>query len=116
MGKLLMTSNRLGLGALVALGQQPEDPTMGAPSVPATTPPASPTPAPVLPPAEPPVEDLASTMVLHGAVGVLAGAAAAPRGSESLWGAAGFVVGATLGQIGLVGLLAAALYMKAGAR
>lgn len=77
----------------------------------------APAPAPAPAPTETttqPVDDLASTMVLHGAVGVLAGAACAPPGHESVWGAAGFVVGATLGQIGLVGLLAAALYMKVG--
>lgn len=86
----------------------------GAPPAtsPTTTPPAS-TGTPIT--ASEPVSDLASTMVLRGAVGVLAGAAVAPKGAEAIWAAAGFVAGATLGEVGIVGLLAAALWRKAGA-
>jgi hypothetical protein len=66
---------------------------------------------------EPAVEQgaghLSTTMVLRGAVGTLIGAAVAPKGSEGLWGAAGFVVGATLGEVGIVGLAFAALWRKA---
>lgn len=58
---------------------------------------------------------LASTMVLRGAVGVLIGAASAPRGREGAWGAAGFVAGAMLGDVGIVAVAAAALWMKAEA-
>ena len=83
-------------------GQDPGQ--QGAPPVP--------TPAPA--PTTTDAGDLASTMVLRGAVGVLAGAAAAPKGKEGAWAAAGFVVGATFGQVGIVGLLAAALWMKTG--
>jgi len=57
---------------------------------------------------------LATTMVLRGAVGTLIGAAAAPAGSEGAWGAIGFVMGATLGEIGIVGVALAALWKKAG--
>ncbi len=85
----------------------------GAPPVATpTTPTTTPTTTPIA--ASEPVSDLASTMVLRGAVGVLAGAACAPRGSEAIWAAAGFVAGATLGEVGIVGLLAAALWRKAG--
>ena len=56
---------------------------------------------------------LATTMVLRGAVGTLIGAAAAPAGSEGAWGAIGFVMGATLGEIGIVGVALAALWKKA---
>lgn len=81
---------------------------------------AGPTPAPAPAPGTPitptePVEDLASTMVLRGSVGVLAGAAVAPKGEEAVWAAAGFVVGSMLGEVGLVAMLAAALWKKAGA-
>lgn len=57
---------------------------------------------------------LATTMVLRGAVGTLIGAAAAPPGREGAWGAVGFVMGATLGEIGIVGVALAALWRKAG--
>ena len=56
---------------------------------------------------------LATTMVLRGAVGVLVGAAAAPKGSEGIWGSVGFMMGATLGEIGIVGVALAALWRKA---
>jgi len=56
---------------------------------------------------------LATTMVLRGAVGTLIGAATAPAGKEGIWGAAGFVMGATLGEIGIVGIALAALWRKA---
>ena len=56
---------------------------------------------------------LATTMVLRGAVGCLVAAAAAPRGREGLWGAAGFVMGATMGEVGIVGVALAALWRKA---
>lgn len=81
-----------------------------APGTPASTDPGQ---IPVT--ASAPVEDLASTMVLRGAVGVLAGGAVAPKGQEAIWAVAGFVVGSTLGEIGIVGLLAASLWKKAGA-
>lgn len=58
--------------------------------------------------------ELATTMVLRGAVGTLIGAAAAPEGREGIWGAAGFVMGATLGELGIVGVALAALWRKAG--
>jgi len=57
---------------------------------------------------------LATTMVLRGAVGTLIGAAAAPPGGEGVWGAVGFVMGATLGEVGIVGVALAALWKKAG--
>jgi hypothetical protein len=57
---------------------------------------------------------LSTTMVLRGAVGTLIGAAVAPKGSEGLWGAAGFVMGATLGEVGIVGIAFAALWRKVG--
>lgn len=57
---------------------------------------------------------LATTMVLRGAVGTLIGAAAAPAGQEGVWGAAGFVMGATLGEIGIVSVALAALWRKTG--
>lgn len=57
---------------------------------------------------------LATTMVLRGAVGTLIGAAAAPTGREGIWGAAGFVMGATFGELGIVGVALAALWRKAG--
>lgn len=56
---------------------------------------------------------LATTMVLRGAVGVLIGAAAAPKGSEGIWGSIGFMMGATLGEIGIIGVALAALWRKA---
>lgn len=58
--------------------------------------------------------ELATTMVLRGAVGTLIGAAAGPRGREGIWGAAGFVMGAAFGEIGVVGVALAALWRKAG--
>lgn len=58
--------------------------------------------------------DLATTMVLRGAVGTLIGAASAPPGKEGAWGAIGFVVGATFGEVGIVGVALAALWRKAG--
>ena len=57
---------------------------------------------------------LATTMVLRGAVGTLVGAAVAPPGREGAWGAVGFVMGATIGEIGIVGVALAALWRKAG--
>lgn len=57
---------------------------------------------------------LATTMVLRGAVGTLIGAAASPPGQEGIWGAAGFVSGALLGEIGIVGIALMALWKKAG--
>jgi hypothetical protein len=74
-------------------------------------------PTPTPPPAEKPTGTaaLATTMILRGAVGTLIGAAVAPRGREGAWGAAGFVAGSTLGEIGIVAVAAAALWMKAGA-
>lgn len=57
---------------------------------------------------------LATTMVLRGAVGTLIGAAVAPPGAEGTWGAVGFVLGATVGEIGIVGVALAALWRKAG--
>jgi hypothetical protein len=57
---------------------------------------------------------LATTMVLRGAVGTLIGAAVAPKGSEGLWGAVGFVMGSMLGEVGIVGVAFAALWRKAG--
>lgn len=56
--------------------------------------------------------DLATTMVLRGAVGALAGAAVAKRGDEGTWASAGFFLGAALGQYGIVTVLAAALWKK----
>jgi hypothetical protein len=58
--------------------------------------------------------ELATTMVMRGAVGTLIGAAAAPRGSEGVWAAVGFVSGALFGEIGIVGVALAALWKKAG--
>jgi hypothetical protein len=58
--------------------------------------------------------ELATTMVLRGAVGTLIGAAASPAGSEGVWGAVGFVMGATMGELGIVGVALAALWKKAG--
>jgi hypothetical protein len=58
--------------------------------------------------------ELATTMVLRGAVGTLIGAAASPAGQEGIWGALGFVMGATLGEIGIVGVALAALWRKGG--
>jgi len=57
--------------------------------------------------------ELATTMVVRGAVGTLVGAAVAPRNREGIWGAVGFVMGATLGEIGIVGVALAALWRKA---
>lgn len=65
----------------------------------------------VSPPMSQPGE-LASTMVLRGAVGTLVGAAVAPRGREGLWGAIGFVTGSLLGQYGIVAVAAYALWRK----
>jgi hypothetical protein len=56
--------------------------------------------------------ELATTMVLRGAVGTLIGAAAAPKGREGIWGAAGFVLGVTLGQMGIVAIATVALWKK----
>lgn len=58
--------------------------------------------------------DLATTMMLRGAVGALTGAACGPKGQTGLWAAAGFFVGSTLGQAGIVSILLAALWKKAG--
>lgn len=56
---------------------------------------------------------LATTMVLRGAAGTVIGAAVAPRGREGLWAAVGFAMGATLGEVGIVGVALAALWRKA---
>ena len=58
--------------------------------------------------------DLATTMVLRGAVGTIIGAAVAPEGKEGLWAAVGFAMGATIGEVGIVGVALAALWRKAG--
>lgn len=57
---------------------------------------------------------LATTMMLRGAVGVVIGAAVAPKGKEGLWGAAGFAMGASVGEVGIIGVALAALWQKAG--
>lgn len=57
--------------------------------------------------------ELATTMMTRGAAGTLIGAAVAPPGKEGVWGAVGFVMGATLGEIGIVGVALAALWGKA---
>lgn len=57
--------------------------------------------------------ELATTMVMRGAFGVLLGAAVAPRGREGIWAAGGFVVGTMLGQPGLLAMALAALWQKA---
>lgn len=57
--------------------------------------------------------ELATTMVMRGAFGVLLGAAVAPRGREGIWGAAGFVVGTVLGQPGILAMALASLWQKA---
>jgi len=72
--------------------------------------------APAVAPDVTPSGELATAMVLHGAVGTLIGAAAGPKGHEGLWGAAGFVMGAMLGQVGIVGIAFAALWQKGSAR
>lgn len=58
--------------------------------------------------------ELATSMVMRGAVGTLIGAAAAPKGGEGVWAAVGFVSGALFGEIGIVGVALAALWKKAG--
>lgn len=58
--------------------------------------------------------ELATSMVLKGAVGALVGAASAPAGREGLWGVGGFVLGVVLGNVGVVGIAAAGLWRKAG--
>lgn len=58
-------------------------------------------------------DQLATTMVLRGAVGVVIGAAVAPEGREGLWAAAGFAAGATAGEVGILGIALAALWRKA---
>lgn len=57
-------------------------------------------------------DDLSAAMLIRGAAGVLAGAAAAPKGKEGIWAAAGFVAGVVGGQVGIAGILGAALYKK----
>jgi len=57
--------------------------------------------------------ELATTMMMRGAFGVLLGAAVAPRGREGVWGAAGFVVGTVLGQPGILAMALASLWQKA---
>jgi hypothetical protein len=56
---------------------------------------------------------LATTMMLRGAVGTVIGAAVAPRGREGLWAAVGFTMGATIGEVGIIGVALAALWRKA---
>lgn len=60
--------------------------------------------------------ELATTMLMRGAFGVLLGAAVAPRGREGIWGSAGFVVGTVLGQPGILAMAMAALYQKASSK
>jgi hypothetical protein len=79
----------------------------GAPAAPKIISPAAAAPAEAASSGE-----LATTMVLRGAVGTLIGAAAAPRGREGIWGAAGFVLGVTLGQMGIVAIATVALWKK----
>lgn len=55
---------------------------------------------------------LATTMLLRGAVGVVIGAAVAPEGKEGLWAAAGFAMGATVGEVGIVGIALARMWGK----
>jgi len=77
---------------------------------------ATTSPATVVAPAAAPAVssgELATSMMLRAAVGALAGAAGAPRGREGVWGVAGFFLGATLGQVGIVAVLGAALWKKA---
>jgi len=57
---------------------------------------------------------MATTMITNGAAGCLVGAAASPRGQEGVWAAIGFVMGATLGEFGIVGVALAALWKKVG--
>lgn len=57
--------------------------------------------------------ELATTMMMRGAFGVLLGAAVAPRGREGIWGAAGFVVGTVAGQPGILAMALASLWQKA---
>ncbi len=59
-------------------------------------------------------EILATTMIVNGAAGCLIGAASCPRGQEGMWGVLGFVMGATLGEFGIVGIALAALWKKVG--
>lgn len=68
---------------------------------------------PVLAPTAISSTDLATTMMTRGAAGTLIGAAVAPAGREGVWGAVGFVMGATLGEMGIVGIALAALWGKA---
>jgi hypothetical protein len=70
---------------------------------------------PILP-AQHDAGELATTMVLRGAVGTLIGAACSPRGREGTWAAAGFASGAMLGQVGIVGIALLALWRKAEAK
>lgn len=61
-----------------------------------------------------PSATLATTMVLRGAAGCIVGAAVAPVGKEGLWAAAGFAMGATVGEVGIIGVALVALWRKAG--
>lgn len=63
---------------------------------------------------EPELDDrqLATSMVLRGAVGTVIGAAVAPAGQEGRWGALGFAVGAMFGEAAIVGVAVAALWRK----
>jgi len=56
--------------------------------------------------------DLATAMLLRGAFGTLVGAAAAPRGREGVWGAAGFVMGTMFDYYGIAGVAFVALWDK----
>jgi len=58
--------------------------------------------------------DLAMSKVLQGAVGALAGAAVADDDTVGRWAAAGFFLGVTLGQYGIVGVLAASVWNRIG--
>ena len=57
--------------------------------------------------------ELATTMLTRGSVGVLLGAACAPKGKEAVWAAGGFVVGTLLGQPGIIAIALAGLWKKA---
>lgn len=61
-----------------------------------------------------PSSTLATTMVLRGAAGCIVGAAVAPVGKEGLWAAVGFAMGATVGEVGIIGVALVALWRKAG--
>lgn len=55
---------------------------------------------------------LSTQMVLRASVGALAGAAVAPKGREGMWAATGFFLGASLGQLGIVGIMLTGVWSK----